>query len=79
MLSKSAALVLALTPGSLGWEWGKAGKWTGTQRMNCHGGSSYINYTTVTGFFQQDDSATVASGFDYVSRSQEAKHGVHEC
>lgn len=28
--------------------------------------SSYINYTTVTGFFAQDDPATVASTFDYV-------------
>lgn len=68
MLSKTTAtLLLALTPGSLAWQWGKSGKWTGAQRTNCHGGETYINYTTVTGFFQQDDSATDASTFDYVS------------
>lgn len=67
MHSKSAALFLALTPSALAWDWGKAGSWTGTQRMNCQGGSSYINYTTITGFFQQDDDATDASSFDYVS------------
>ncbi|KAI1861666.1 uncharacterized protein JN550_010736 [Neoarthrinium moseri] len=65
MLFRCAAVFLALTPTSLAWEWGKSGKWTGTQRMSCHGGSSYINYTTVTGFFQQDDAATDPSGFDY--------------
>ncbi|KAK6062931.1 CCR4-Not complex component [Seiridium cupressi] len=67
MLFKTSTLLLALSPGSLAWEWGKAGKWTGTQRMNCRGGDSYINYTTVTGFFQQDDSATDASTFDYTT------------
>ncbi|KAH6647534.1 histidine phosphatase superfamily [Truncatella angustata] len=67
MLSKTATLILALTPSSLAWEWGKSGKWTGTQRMNCHGGSSYINYTTVTGLFRQDDVATDASTFDYTT------------
>jgi hypothetical protein len=29
----------------------------------------YIRYSTVTGFFQQDDPATDASTFDYVSAS----------
>ena len=29
----------------------------------------YIEYTTVTGFFQQDDPATEPNGFDYVSTS----------
>ncbi|KAK9772874.1 hypothetical protein SCAR479_10384 [Seiridium cardinale] len=67
MLFKTSTLLLALSPGSLAWEWGKAGQWTGTQRMNCRGGDSYINYTTVTGFFQQDDSATDASTFDYTT------------
>lgn len=70
MFSKAATLLLTLTPSALAWDWGKSGKWTGTQRMNCHGGDSYINYTTVAGFFQQDDAATVASTFDYVSRPQ---------
>ena len=73
MLSRTATLFLALAPSSLAWQWGKAGKWTGTQRMNCHGGETYINYTTVTGFFQQDDSATDASTFDYVSKILEIR------
>ncbi len=29
--------------------------------------TEYIKYTTVTGFFQQDDPATNAGTFDYVS------------
>ena len=34
----------------------------------------YIKYTTVTGFFQQDDPATDPNGFDYV-RSPEITAG----
>lgn len=67
--ASAAALALALTPSALAWNWGTSGEWTGTQRMTCHGGSSYINYTTVAGFFQQDDEDTVASTFDYVRSS----------
>lgn len=33
---------------------------------------SYINYTTLTGFFLQDDPTTNASTFDYVSAPKEA-------
>ncbi|KAI0129440.1 histidine phosphatase superfamily [Xylariales sp. AK1849] len=69
MLFETASLFLALTPSSLAWDWGKSGKWTGTERMTCTGGNSYINYTTVTGFFQQDDSATDADTFDYTTSS----------
>jgi hypothetical protein len=29
--------------------------------------SQYINFSSVTGFFQQDDSATDPSSFDYVN------------
>lgn len=29
--------------------------------------NEYINYTTLTGFFVQDDPATSTDGFDYVS------------
>lgn len=29
--------------------------------------AAYINYTTVTGYFQQDDPITNATTFDYVS------------
>jgi hypothetical protein len=35
-------------------------------RHNNHDGSSYINYTTVTGFFLQDEATTDPSTFDYV-------------
>ena len=30
-------------------------------------GSEWINYTTLTGFFLQDEVDTIPSGFDYVS------------
>lgn len=30
--------------------------------------NAYTSYTTVTGFFLQDDTNTTASGFDYVSQ-----------
>lgn len=30
------------------------------------GGTEWINYTTLTGFFLQDESDTVPGGFDYV-------------
>lgn len=31
-------------------------------------GQGYINYTTVTGYFLQDDPSTNATSFNYVSR-----------
>ena len=35
----------------------------------------YLKYTTVSGFFQQDDPVTEAKGFDYVNISSlEVKH-----
>ena len=37
--------------------------------------SSYINYTTITGFFLQDDLSTNASTFDYVNVLQ-PPHGT---
>ncbi|RYP50002.1 hypothetical protein DL769_011014 [Monosporascus sp. CRB-8-3] len=65
MLSKPAIVLLSLTSTSLAWDWGKSGKWTDRQRTTCHGGDSLINYTSVAGFFQQDDPSTDASTFDY--------------
>ena len=44
--------LLLLTPGVAAWK---------------SGSYSYINYTSVAGFFMQDDPATVDSTFDYVS------------
>ena len=32
--------------------------------------NEYLNYTTLTGFFLQDDPSTSTTGFDYVSRSE---------
>ena len=34
--------------------------------LNTTKGSGYISYSTVTGYFLQDEPDTVASGFDYV-------------
>lgn len=36
------------------------------QYLNTTKGAGYISYSTVTGFFLQDEPDTVASGFDYV-------------
>lgn len=38
-------------------------------------GDKWINYTTLTGFFAQDDAATVPGTFDYVSISGGKKEG----
>ncbi|KAI1487838.1 histidine phosphatase superfamily [Biscogniauxia mediterranea] len=61
MKASSALTLLSLASGSLAWEWGKSGKWD-NKLLN---GTATINYTTITGFFQQDDPATDASTFDY--------------
>jgi hypothetical protein len=36
------------------------------QYLNTTKGPGYISYSTVAGYFLQDDPDTVASGFDYV-------------
>ena len=36
------------------------------QYLNTTKGPGYINYSTVTGYFLQDEPDTIASGFDYV-------------
>lgn len=36
------------------------------QYLNTTKGPGYIEYSTVTGYFLQDEPDTVASGFDYV-------------
>ena len=36
------------------------------QYLNATRGAGYISYSTVTGYFLQDEPDTVASGFDYV-------------
>lgn len=36
------------------------------QYLNTTKGPGYISYSTVTGYFLQDEPDTVASGFDYV-------------
>ncbi|KAI1387904.1 phosphoglycerate mutase-like protein [Hypoxylon trugodes] len=67
MLATSILTIFFLSSGCLGWEWGRSGKWDHKQRTNCHGGESTINYTTITGFFQQDDPATDSKTFDYTT------------
>ncbi|KAI1633706.1 histidine phosphatase superfamily [Biscogniauxia mediterranea] len=65
MKASSVLSLLSLASGSLAWEWGKSGKWDNKLlKANGHG-TATINYTTITGFFQQDDPATDASTFDY--------------
>ena len=59
MVSKAAAVLLSLTPIAAAWPWGKSGAW-------CLDGTPSINYTSVPGFFQQDDPATDPATFDYV-------------
>jgi hypothetical protein len=43
------------------------------ENHNEHDTSTYINYTTVTGFFLQDINTTVPSTFDYVNFPSERK------
>ncbi|KAH7021014.1 phosphoglycerate mutase family protein [Microdochium trichocladiopsis] len=67
MLSKSGLVVLSLASACMAWPWGRAGKWSDRQRTTCHGHEALLNYTTVTGFFLQDDPSTNPSGFDYTT------------
>ncbi|KAI1410468.1 phosphoglycerate mutase-like protein [Hypoxylon sp. FL1857] len=64
MLATSVLVALCLSSTCLGWEWGKSGKWDVTRGI---AGGSTINYTTISGFFQQDDPATDSSSFDYTT------------
>ena len=66
MVSKSAIALLSLASATAAWPWGKSGPWCEDQGPPGHGGTSFVNYTSVTGFFQQDDPATDPSTFDYV-------------
>ncbi|KAI1141708.1 phosphoglycerate mutase-like protein [Hypoxylon sp. FL0543] len=52
MLFSSVFVALFLSSTCLGWEWEQSGE-------------STINYTTISGFFQQDDPATDPGSFDY--------------
>ena len=57
--------VAALAAGAVAWD--NSGSWNERQRLTCDGKESLVNYTTVTGYFLQDDASTTPSGFDYVS------------
>ncbi|KAI5866129.1 phosphoglycerate mutase-like protein [Durotheca rogersii] len=74
MLAISVFALLSLGSPCLAWEWGKSGKWNHKQRTTCHGGESTIEYTTISGFFQQDDPSTDSSSFDYA----EVNYGLIE-
>ncbi|KAI2628457.1 phosphoglycerate mutase-like protein [Hypoxylon sp. NC1633] len=65
MLAASIVTLLSLSSTCMGWEWGRSGKWDYKPKASCHSETSTINYTTISGFFQQDDPATVSSNFDY--------------
>lgn len=67
MLSNKSLVILSLATASMAWPWGRSGKWSNKQRTTCHGAEALLTYTTVTGFFLQDDNSTNPSGFDYVS------------
>lgn len=58
MFALASSLLLALAAASAAWKTG-AGK--------CDAYSHHINYTTIPGFFLQDEASTDASTFDYVS------------
>ncbi|KAL7622396.1 putative phosphoglycerate mutase pmu1 [Parahypoxylon ruwenzoriense] len=74
MLATSVLVLLSLSSSCFAWEWGKSGKWSRKERTTCHGGESTINYTTISGFFQQDDPATDPKSFDYT----ESNYGLIE-
>ncbi|KAK8003025.1 phosphoglycerate mutase [Apiospora arundinis] len=67
MLLPTHFLLLALSQSCFVLGMGKSGKWEGTSRMTCTGGTSFIDYTTVSGFFLQDETSTDPKGFDYIT------------
>ncbi|KAK2615752.1 hypothetical protein N8I77_002484 [Diaporthe amygdali] len=60
MVALTHSLVLALASASTAWK-------TGAERCDAY--SHYINYTTVPGFFLQDEASTDPSSFDYTTVS----------
>ncbi|KAI0009198.1 phosphoglycerate mutase-like protein [Xylariaceae sp. FL0662B] len=59
MRATTIVALLSLSSNSLAWA--KSGKWD----RGGASGNSTISYTTITGFFQQDDPATDPKSFDY--------------
>lgn len=57
MVAIATSLFLALASASVAWK-------TGADKCDAY--SHHINYTTVPGFFLQDEASTDASTFDYV-------------
>ncbi|KAI1151327.1 phosphoglycerate mutase-like protein [Nemania diffusa] len=64
MLATSVLTLLSLSATSLAWDWQKSGK---SNQASVH--HSTINYTTISGFFLQDDAATDPKTFDYTTVS----------
>ncbi|KAI0467528.1 phosphoglycerate mutase-like protein [Xylaria cf. heliscus] len=62
MLTTSLLTLLSLSASSLAWEWDNSGQWD-----KCHKHKTGINYTTIGGFFLQDDPATDPKTFDYTT------------
>ncbi|KAI1648953.1 phosphoglycerate mutase-like protein [Daldinia loculata] len=65
MLATDFFIFLSLSSACLGWEWESSGKLDQKQRNTCRGADSTVKYTTISGFFQQDDPTTDSKSFDY--------------
>jgi hypothetical protein len=66
MLTNTLVSLAVLVPAPLAWE---------LQGRQVDG-PTYINYTTVTGYFLQDEAATDLTGFDYVYTLESAYHDL---
>jgi len=66
MLTKSIISFLSLSAATLASGLRKSGQDDHRARPTCHGHESTIGYTTIPGFFLQDDPATDPKTFDYV-------------
>ena len=66
MLSNTLVSLAVLVPAYLAWE-------VQGRRVD---GPTYINYTTVTGYFLQDEATTDPTGFDYVFALESASHDL---
>lgn len=64
MVALATLLLLALASASVAWK-------TGAEKCDAY--SHYINYTTVPGFFLQDEASTDASTFNYVGSYRSAQ------
>lgn len=64
MVGLTCSLSLALASASVAWK-------IGAEKCDVY--SHYLNYTTITGFFLQDEASTDPSTFDYVGSCRPTK------